>query len=982
MIRRIGLALLAVATVLAGTATAGAAATAPPTTSPAPSSTAPGPAAPAPTERDATWNRAVRDATAGRTSPVGAGPAATANPTLSVDPDTDLRRGQQVAVSGTGYSAGMVTVLQCVAGTTSAIDCDLSDLVFFNPAADGTISTTVTVHRVIDGPTGPVDCGSAAGTCELVSADQSATVLARHPISFDPSEPPPTVAMTVTPAEGLLAGQTITVDGSGFLAGGLVLVRECAADAPFCSGPAAYPTADGTGAFEAQLTVGLRVTDATGATTNCLVVACVVRAESLSDGEYSAESPITFDPSQPPPPVPAITVEPATGLLHDQQVTISGTGFDPSTSVELTECGNSTDVFCSEFLAVAQSDGSGAFSTTATVSRLVSEFTPGGSSIEDCADVGCSVSAVGFGSVDPVELVARAAIAFDASVPPPDRPTATVTPDTNLPYRTDVAVHGSGFRPGESVYAIYCVDSLQEGSCGAFSAQGTADDTGTVDLTLTVKRRVASDSDNGSVVDCVDPDTSCSVQIQGERGYEQIQLPVTFDPDAPIPPPPVAAIGVDHPLGWREVVTVLGGGFTPGPIGLSQCARVTSGDTSFESCGNYSQAQVDATGILLTTARLDRMLDLGFGTPVDCATAPTPCTLRIGYGDPDDSATIPLTFDPSSQPPPPPVLTILPAGPLLDGRPAILLGSGFTPGATLGLSECAAGATSIADSCDLGHAFTATADADGAFATAFVPVGAGGSSQGTLDCTVAPGTCVLAAANTSDLREFTSTPLTFDAPELAVHGTTITEGTGDMPTMADVMVELSEPIGTDTTVAWHTAPGTAGPDDFGVHHGRVTIPAGATEAMIPVEVTADAMDEPTERFTVVVDAAAGTIPAAPSATVKISDDDAGPVASVADGRGREARGRAHAVVTLSAPSGRTVVVEYVTHHGTARSGSDYVRTKGDLVFAPGETSATIRIPLVDDHTAEPSESFTVELYDTTNASIGRAVGTVTIRDDD
>ena len=85
---------------------------------------------------------------------------------------------------------------------------------------------------------------------------------------------------------------------------------------------------------------------------------------------------------------------------------------------------------------------------------------------------------------------------------------------------------------------------------------------------------------------------------------------------------------------------------------------------------------------------------------------------------------------------------------------------------------------------------------------------------------------------------------------------------------------------------------------------------------------------------------------------------------------------------LSAPSGKTVIVHYVTHHGTARPGSDYVRKDGRLVFAPGETRHVVRAVLVNDRVHEPTETFVVEIDEVEQASVARAVATVTITDDD
>jgi hypothetical protein len=152
--------------------------------------------------------------------------------------------------------------------------------------------------------------------------------------------------------------------------------------------------------------------------------------------------------------------------------------------------------------------------------------------------------------------------------------------------------------------------------------------------------------------------------------------------------------------------------------------------------------------------------------------------------------------------------------------------------------------------------------------------------------------------------------------------------------------------------------------------------------MIHVDVVGDSINEPTERFTVNVTSAPGTRIMDGTATVKIRDDDPPPSVSIHDGRGREARGRAHAEVTLSAPSAKTIVVDYVTHHGSARAGTDYVRKDSELVFLPGETRHVIRVDLIDDHTPELTESFSIELDDADNATVADATATVFIRDDD
>ncbi|MEP6623610.1 MAG: Calx-beta domain-containing protein, partial [Acidimicrobiia bacterium] len=592
----------------------------------------------------------------------------------------------------------------------------------------------------------------------------------------------------------------------------------------------------------------------------------------------------------------------------------------------------------------------------------------------------CSIDAVGF-SNDGVLLVADASIGFDDSVAPPQLPVVTVTPNAGLPYRAQVAVHATGFSPGESVFADFCVNGPESGECASY-AQATADATGTVDLTLGVKRRVYFGG--AGSVDCIDATVECTVQVQGEHGYERTQTVVTFDPNAPIPPPPTASVTPDHNLGYRQAVSVVGSGFTPGSISVEQCGRLAPGDpTSFEFCAGYTQLEADAVGAVTGMVQVRRLLSFGPpGAPsIDCATTPEPCTLRIGSGDPDESAVVPLAFDPNSQPPPPPVVTLSPAVHLRDGQNMTVKGVGFTGGSTMGLAPCKAGVTAIADACDIGRASVATADANGMFSATRPAVGVIQTAEGPFDCTTAPGACVIAVANAADLSEFAFAPMSFDVPDLELHSATVTEGTGTT-TMAEVRVELSAPIGSPTTVEWLAFPSSATPDDYVQARGRVTIPAGATEAMIHIGIVGDAIDEPTERFIVAVSSAPGTHVTEGDVTVKIRDDDAPPSVSIHDGDGREGSGWAQAEITLSAPSGKPIVVHYVTHHRTARSRTDYVRTDSEIRLAPGETHATIHIPLVDDHVREPTETFRIVLDDAENADVARAEGIVTIRDDD
>jgi streptogramin lyase len=87
-------------------------------------------------------------------------------------------------------------------------------------------------------------------------------------------------------------------------------------------------------------------------------------------------------------------------------------------------------------------------------------------------------------------------------------------------------------------------------------------------------------------------------------------------------------------------------------------------------------------------------------------------------------------------------------------------------------------------------------------------------------------------------------------------------------------------------------------------------------------------------------------------------------------------------ISLDAPSASPVSVQFATGPGTALVGSDYVTTSGTITFAPGETTRTILVQTVNDGTAEPTETFFVNLSNPTGATIADGQGIGTITDDD
>ena len=96
---------------------------------------------------------------------------------------------------------------------------------------------------------------------------------------------------------------------------------------------------------------------------------------------------------------------------------------------------------------------------------------------------------------------------------------------------------------------------------------------------------------------------------------------------------------------------------------------------------------------------------------------------------------------------------------------------------------------------------------------------------------------------------------------------------------------------------------------------------------------------------------------APSATV------GGPVrVRLAGGKAREGRDESlDFAVTLNRAAAHAVSVDYATADGTATAGEDYTATSGTLIFAPGMTSHTVSVPILDDAVDEGKERFVLRL---------------------
>ncbi|MDO9220261.1 MAG: Calx-beta domain-containing protein, partial [Thiobacillus sp.] len=234
-----------------------------------------------------------------------------------------------------------------------------------------------------------------------------------------------------------------------------------------------------------------------------------------------------------------------------------------------------------------------------------------------------------------------------------------------------------------------------------------------------------------------------------------------------------------------------------------------------------------------------------------------------------------------------------------------------------------------------------------------------------------------------------------DTTTLSVSSPTVSEDAG----YAQFTVSLSNASSQTTTVSLILANGSASSADFGpalevstdggatwVAATEATLPAYQTSVLVRTPITSDTLDEVNETFSLTATQIAGTPVTNPGGAATgmatIADDDATPSLTINSVTVNEGAGSATFTVTLSAASGQTVTVNYGTSNSTALSGAgnDYTAASGTLTFAPGTTSQTITVPVLNDGVYEGSEAFNVTLSSATNATLATASGVGTILD--
>ena len=214
------------------------------------------------------------------------------------------------------------------------------------------------------------------------------------------------------------------------------------------------------------------------------------------------------------------------------------------------------------------------------------------------------------------------------------------------------------------------------------------------------------------------------------------------------------------------------------------------------------------------------------------------------------------------------------------------------------------------------------------------------------------------------------------SPVVSAGDTIAAETSGEMV----FSVGLTGRTESEVTVDYETVDVSATAEsDYRSTSGTLTFAAGETTKSVAVTLLQDTVEEGDEVFTLRLDDAQNArLGASGDGTIR---DGGAPALRIADATAAEASGALEFVVTASGAAAREMRVAYATRDGTATAGEDYTETQGTLVFAVGEVTKTIGVPVaMDSQDDEGFETLTVVLSGAVNATLADAEATGTISD--
>jgi hypothetical protein len=233
---------------------------------------------------------------------------------------------------------------------------------------------------------------------------------------------------------------------------------------------------------------------------------------------------------------------------------------------------------------------------------------------------------------------------------------------------------------------------------------------------------------------------------------------------------------------------------------------------------------------------------------------------------------------------------------------------------------------------------------------------------------------------------FVDNDATAGVPAISVSDPVVDEGAG----RATFMVWLNKPSIATVTVGYATADETTSAGiDYRPATGTLSFAPGEVVKTVIVDLVNDADTEGDEFFTLLLSNPGNATLAENAGRAQVGASDAAPAASpyvfVRAAAADESMGSQQIVVQLSAPSTNEVRINFDMANATGNYHSsvpDFQRHNGTLIFAPGETTKVVTLPVINNTTAEARELVWFELGTPVNAVVPQRLWPVWLHDND
>lgn len=326
----------------------------------------------------------------------------------------------------------------------------------------------------------------------------------------------------------------------------------------------------------------------------------------------------------------------------------------------------------------------------------------------------------------------------------------TVTPDTALIDGQLVTVDGTGFA-ADGVTGIFpCAKGLGRDGCDPgrvviFSPPGDG---------FSRELRVDPILDTASgEIDCRSHAAGCRLAANDHYSLNGAAVAtITFDPSAPLEPPPSVAVDPSADLVDGQVVQVTGSGFRADEqVLLGQCA---DDDTDLTACANQFSVTAAGDGTIDEAYQVAATLSY-----FDQDASPSPalvdrdcraegCDLvAVAVDGFDRAGRTPLGFDPDAPLRPDMTITVAPNAGLVDGQVVDVSVTGMTPDGPVDVVECSIASDLDGNGCELDRVRHLTADDDGSLGTTYAVNDRLDTASGPVDCHT--GGCILVAVDRS-----------------------------------------------------------------------------------------------------------------------------------------------------------------------------------------------------------------------------------------